>query len=122
MFVKNMLKTAVALALMGLAAASQAVSLGSLTVESRPGEPLEAILEIEDLDLTISPLLVRVAPPATYLREGVVWPAQVQDLKMVRDSISSTVRLRIFGSQQIRSAEFPLLLEMNAGGTVTVRT
>ena len=122
MFVKNMLKSAVALALMGLAAASQAVSLGSLTVESRPGEPLEAILEIEDLDLTISPLLVRVAPPATYLREGVVWPAQVQDLKMVRDSISSTVRLRIFGSQQIRSAEFPLLLEMNAGGTVTVRT
>ena len=85
MFVKKMLTGACALALMGLAAAAQAVSLGSLTVESRPGEPLDAVLEIDDLDLTISPLLVRVAPPATYLREGVAWPVQVQDLKMVRD-------------------------------------
>ena len=122
MFVKKMLTGACALALMGLAAAAQAVSLGSLTVESRPGEPLDAVLEIDDLDLTISPLLVRVAPPATYLREGVAWPVQVQDLKMVRDSASSRVRLRIFGTQQIRSGSFPLLLEMNAGGTVTVRT
>ncbi|MGN1150442.1 MAG: hypothetical protein ACI4SY_07025 [Sutterella sp.] len=122
MFVKKMLTGACALALMGLAAAAHAVSLGSLTVESRPGEPLDAVLEIDDLDLTISPLLVRVAPPATYLREGVAWPIQVQDLKMVRDSASSRVRLRIFGTQQIRSGSFPLLLEMNAGGTVTVRT
>lgn len=122
MFVKKLLTGACALALMGLAAAAQAVSLGSLTVESRPGEPLDAVLEIDDLDLTISPLLVRVAPPATYLREGVAWPVQVQDLKMVRDSASSRVRLRIFGTQQIRSGSFPLLLEMNAGGTVTVRT
>ncbi len=73
MFTKRMLSGAMALALLGLAGSAQAVQLGNLTVESQPGEPLDAVLEIEDLDLTISPLLVRVAPPATYLREGVNW-------------------------------------------------
>ena len=85
MFRKSMLAGATALAILGFAVSAQAVSLGDLTVESKPGEPLEALLEINDLDLTISPLLVRVAPPATYLREGVNWPSQVQDLKLARD-------------------------------------
>ena len=89
-----MLAGATALAILGFAVSAQAVSLGDLTVESKPGEPLEALLEINDLDLTISPLLVRVAPPATYLREGVNWPSQVQDLKLARDGSNGTVRLR----------------------------
>ena len=78
-------------------------------------------MEINDLDLTISPLLVRVAPPATYLREGVNWPSQVQDLKLARDGSNGTVRLRLYGEQALQSGSFPLLMEMNAGGTVTVR-
>ena len=112
---------ATALAILGFAVSAQAVSLGDLTVESKPGEPLEALLEINDLDLTISPLLVRVAPPATYLREGVNWPSQVQDLKLARDGSNGTVRLRLYGEQALQSGSFPLLMEMNAGGTVTVR-
>ena len=121
MFRKSMLAGATALAILGFAVSAQAVSLGDLTVESKPGEPLEALLEINDLDLTISPLLVRVAPPATYLREGVNWPSQVQDLKLARDGSNGTVRLRLYGEQALQSASFPLLMEMNAGGTVTVR-
>lgn len=121
MFRKSMLAGATALAILGFAVSAQAVSLGDLTVESKPGEPLEALLEINDLDLTISPLLVRVAPPATYLREGVNWPSQVQDLKLARDGSNGTVRLRLYGEQALRSGSFPLLMEMNAGGTVTVR-
>lgn len=121
MFRKSMLAGATALAILGFAVSAQAVSLGDLTVESKPGEPLEALLEINDLDLTISPLLVRVAPPATYLREGVNWPSQVQDLKLVRDGSNGTVRLRLYGEQALQSGNFPLLMEMNAGGTVTVR-
>lgn len=121
MFRKNMLAGATALAILGFAVSAQAVSLGDLTVESKPGEPLEALLEINDLDLTISPLLVRVAPPATYLREGVNWPSQVQDLKLARDGSNGTVRLRLYGEQALQSGSFPLLMEMNAGGTVTVR-
>lgn len=121
MFRKSMLAGATALAILGFAVSAQAVSLGDLTVESKPGEPLEALLEINDLDLTISPLLVRVAPPATYLREGVNWPSQVQDLKLARDGSNGTVRLRLYGEQAFQSGSFPLLMEMNAGGTVTVR-
>lgn len=121
MFRKSMLAGATALAILGFAVSAQAVSLGDLTVESKPGEPLEALLEINDLDLTISPLLVRVAPPATYLREGVNWPSQVQDLKLARDGSNGTVRLRLYGEQALHSGSFPLLMEMNAGGTVTVR-
>ena len=121
MFRKSMLAGATALAILGFVVSAQAVSLGDLTVESKPGEPLEALLEINDLDLTISPLLVRVAPPATYLREGVNWPSQVQDLKLARDGSNGTVRLRLYGEQALQSGSFPLLMEMNAGGTVTVR-
>lgn len=121
MFRKSMLAGATALAILGFAVSAQAVLLGDLTVESKPGEPLEALLEINDLDLTISPLLVRVAPPATYLREGVNWPSQVQDLKLARDGSNGTVRLRLYGEQALQSGSFPLLMEMNAGGTVTVR-
>ena len=121
MFRKSMLAGATALAILGFAVSAQAVSLGDLTVESKPGEPLEALLEINDLDLTISPLLVRVAPPATYLREVVNWPSQVQDLKLARDGSNGTVRLRLYGEQALQSGSFPLLMEMNAGGTVTVR-
>lgn len=121
MFRKSMLAGATALAILGFAVSAQPVSLGDLTVESKPGEPLEALLEINDLDLTISPLLVRVAPPATYLREGVNWPSQVQDLKLARDGSNGTVRLRLYGEQALQSGSFPLLMEMNAGGTVTVR-
>lgn len=121
MFRKSMLAGATALAILGFAVSAQAVSLGDLTVESKPGEPLEALLEINDLDLTISPLLVRVAPPATYMREGVNWPSQVQDLKLARDGSNGTVRLRLYGEQALQSGSFPLLMEMNAGGTVTVR-
>lgn len=121
MFRKSMLAGATALAILGFAVSAQAVSLGDLTVESKPGEPLEALLEINDLDLMISPLLVRVAPPATYLREGVNWPSQVQDLKLARDGSNGTVRLRLYGEQALQSGNFPLLMEMNAGGTVTVR-
>lgn len=121
MFRKSMLAGATALAILGFSVSAQAVSLGDLTVESKPGEPLEALLEINDLDLTISPLLVRVAPPATYLREGVNWPSQVQDLKLARDGSNGTVRLRLYGEQALQSGSFPLLMEMNAGGTVTVR-
>lgn len=121
MFRKSMLAGATALAILGFAVSAQAVSLGDLTVESKPGEPLEALLEINDLDLTISPLLVRVAPPATYLREGVNWPSKVQDLKLARDGSNGTVRLRLYGEQALQSGSFPLLMEMNAGGTVTVR-
>ena len=89
---------------------------------SQPGQPLEAVLDVNDVDITISPLLVRVAPPATYLREGVEWPREAQDLKMARmGGEAGKVRVKVVGGQSL-SEGFPLLIEMNAGGKVTVRS
>lgn len=118
----SMLAAAAAAALAVFPSLSQAVELGDLKVVSQPGQPLEAVLDVNDVDITISPLLVRVAPPATYLREGVEWPREVQDLKMARmGGEAGKVRVKVVGGQSL-SEGFPLLIEMNAGGKVTVRS
>ena len=118
----SMLAAAAAAALAVSPSLSQAVELGDLKVVSQPGQPLEAVLDVNDVDITISPLLVRVAPPATYLREGVEWPREAQDLKMARmGGEAGKVRVKVVGGQSL-SEGFPLLIEMNAGGKVTVRS
>lgn len=118
----SMLAAAAAAALAVFPSLSQAVELGELKVVSQPGQPLEAVLDVNDVDITISPLLVRVAPPATYLREGVEWPREAQDLKMARmGGEAGKVRVKVVGGQSL-SEGFPLLIEMNAGGKVTVRS
>ena len=118
----SMLAAAAAAALAVFPSLSQAVELGDLKVVSQPGQPLEAVLDVNDVDITISPLLVRVAPPATYLREGVEWPREAQDLKMARmGGEAGKVRVKVVGGQSL-SEGFPLLIEMNAGGKVIVRS
>lgn len=118
----SMLAAAAAAALAVFPSLSQAVELGDLKVVSQPGQPLEAVLDVNDVDITISPLLVRVAPPATYLREGVEWPREAQDLKMARmGGEAGKVRVKVVDGQSL-SEGFPLLIEMNAGGKVTVRS
>ena len=118
----SMLAAAAAAALAVFPSLSQAVELGDLKVVSQPGQPLEAVLDVNDVDITISPLLVRVAPPATYLREGVEWPREAQDLKMARmGGEAGKVRVKVVGGQSL-SEGFPLLIEINAGGKVTVRS
>lgn len=118
----SMLAAAAAAALAVFPSLSQAVELGDLKVVSQPGQPLEAVLDVNDVDITISPLLVRVAPPATYLREGVEWPREAQDLKMARmGGEAGKVRVKVVGGQSL-SEGFPLLIEMNAGGKVTVHS
>lgn len=118
----SMLAAAAAAALAVFPSLSQAVELGDLKVVSQPGQPLEAVLDVNDVDITISPLLVRVAPPATYLREGVEWTREAQDLKMARmGGEAGKVRVKVVGGQSL-SEGFPLLIEMNAGGKVTVRS
>ena len=99
-----------------------AAMLGEMTVRSVPGEPLDAILTIEDVDLSSTTSMVRVAPPGTYLREGVAWPEQVQDLKLKRDAAAdNNVTVRVVGSETLGTESFPLLIELNVGGNVTVR-
>ena len=111
----SMLAAAAAAALAVFPSLSQAVELGDLKVVSQPGQPLEAVLDVNDVDITISPLLVRVAPPATYLREGVEWPREAQDLKMARmGGEAGKVRVKVVGGQSL-SEGFRFSCRGNAG-------
>ena len=120
MFARKSAALLLSLAFAAASASAAAVSLGALTVESRPGEPLNAVLEIDDVDLSVSPLLVRVAPPSTYERQGVAWPEEVEGLRIAKDSAKNGIRVRVLGKERIEGS-FPLLIELNAGGVVTVR-
>lgn len=117
---KKLLTRFLELTLLAMTASVNAVSLGDLTVESRPGEPMMGTLEIRDIDFTVSPLLVRVAAPATYLRAGLNWPAQVRDIRLARDDSQSALRIKVYGKAPMEASSFPLLIEMNAGGKVSV--
>lgn len=114
-------RTAVFLSLLTLSSASAAVSLGDLTVQSRPGEPLEARLEINDVDLSVSPLEVRVAPPDAYRAAGVEWQKEVAGIRIARDPAGSGITVRVAGDEAMPQAGLPLLIELNAGGAVTLR-
>lgn len=114
---KTLLLTALSCAAAHPAAA---VSLGDITMTSQPGAPMEATLQIEDIDYTKSPILVRIAPPATYIREGVEWPNQARDLFIAKAREPQGLKLQIMGESRIEGS-FPLLIELNVGGTVTVR-
>ncbi|BBF23903.1 FimV/HubP-related protein [Sutterella megalosphaeroides] len=103
-----------------LASAAGAVSLGDLKVESAPGEPFDAVLEIHDVDFSVSPLLVRIAPAATYEREGIEPPEAAGSLRLTRDANPGGVRVRVAGDA-VPEGRFPLLIELNAGGAVTLR-
>lgn len=120
MFARKSAALLLSFAFAAASASAAAVSLGALTVESRPGEPLNAVLEIDDVDLSVSPLLVRVAPPSTYERQGVAWPEEVEGLRIAKDSAKNGIRVRVLGKERIEGS-FPLLIELNAGGVVTVR-
>ena len=49
----SMLAAAAAAALAVFPSLSQAVELGDLKVVSQPGQPLEAVLDVNDVDITI---------------------------------------------------------------------
>lgn len=101
MFARKSAALLLSLAFAAASASAAAVSLGALTVESRPGEPLNAVLEIDDVDLSVSPLLVRVAPPSTYERQGVAWPEEVEGLRIAKDSAKNGIRVRVLGKERI---------------------
>lgn len=114
---KTLLLTALSCA---AALPAAAVSLGDITMTSQPGAPMEATLQIDDIDYTKSPILVRVAPPATYIREGVEWPNQARDLFIAKAREPQGLKLQIMGESKLEGS-FPLLIELNVGGSVTVR-
>ena len=122
MFKKKLSASLTALALFGFAMGAEAIALGDLNIESKLGEPFEAKLEIVDVDPTISPLLVRIAPPSVYEREQQKAPDDIYALKMERLSTGEkSVLLRVYSDAPMADNRFPLLVEMNAGGTLSIK-
>ena len=103
---------------------AHAVSLGPLVIESAPGEPIQGVIEVRDIDVLSKnpqPAIIRVAPPATYDRNGMAWPKELQGLRLESDQEKSSVFVRVIGENRLRDSSFPLLLELNVGGQVTLR-
>lgn len=103
---------------------AHAVSLGPLVIESAPGEPMQGVIEVRDIDILSArtqPAIIRLATPATYDRNGMSWPKEVQDLRLESDQEKSALYLRVIGQNRFRNSSFPLLLELNVGGKVTLR-
>lgn len=121
MFKKKVSASLTALALFSFAMGAEAIALGDLNIESKLGEPFEAKLKIVDVDPSISPLLVRIAPPSVYERQQKKAPVDIYALKMERLSGGETVVLRVYSEAPLADNRFPLLIEMNAGGTITLK-
>ena len=122
MYKKKLSASLTALALFSFSMGVGAVELGDLNVESKLGEPFEAKLEIVDVDPAISPLLVRIAPPSVYESQKKTTPAELYALKMERLSAGEKVVLRVYSDAPLLENRFPLLVEMNAGGTITLKS
>ena len=77
-----MRKTFLAAALVSAFGAASAAELGALTVYSNVGEPLEAKLEVRDVNPKVEPLLVRLAPASVYQRVGKDSKVSTRDLTL----------------------------------------
>lgn len=122
MFKKKLSASLTALALFSFAMSAEAIALGNLKIESKLGEPFEAKLEIVDVDPAISPLLVQIAPPSVYERAQVKAPDDINALKMERLSMEKdSAQIRIYSEAPMVDNRFPLLVVMNAGGTLTIK-
>ncbi len=122
MFKKKLSASLTALALFSFAMSAEAIALGNLKIESKLGEPFEAKLEIVDVDPAISPLLVQIAPPSVYERAQVKAPDDINALKMERLSMEKdSALIRIYSEAPMVDNRFPLLVVMNAGGTLTIK-
>ncbi|MCF0253066.1 MAG: hypothetical protein HUK26_01870, partial [Duodenibacillus sp.] len=102
---------AIAAAALGLAScAGFAADLGALTVLSHLGEPFLAKLEISNIDLNAEQLKIRVAPPASYVREGLTQPPEVSEFSLFIESQSPCV-VRIEGASPMPTRDLPLIID-----------
>ena len=115
-----MRKTFLAAALVSAFGAASAAELGALTVYSNVGEPLEAKLEVRDVNPKVEPLLVRLAPSSVYQRVGKDSKVNTRDLTLELESKSPYV-VRINGKNPISAKEFPLIVELSEAGRISAK-
>ena len=84
------------------------------------GEPLEAKLEVRDVNPKVEPLLVRLAPASVYQRVGKDSKVSTRDLTLELESKSPYV-VRINGRNPISAKEFPLIVELSEAGRISAK-
>lgn len=118
---KSFSKKALVLGVMlAVGAAAQAAYLGQLQVTSQASQNFQATFLVHDVSPTGSSLTARLAPAETYSKYGITMPETAKGLNLALIN-KSPLTLRISSNRPAVERAFPLLVELNEGGHVTVR-
>lgn len=118
---KSFSKKALVLGVMlAVGATAQAAYLGQLQVTSQASQNFQATFLVHDVSPTGSSLTARLAPAETYLKYGITMPETAKGLNLALIN-KSPLTLRISSNRPAVERAFPLLVELNEGGHVTVR-
>lgn len=118
---KSFSKKALVLGVMlAVGAAAEAAYLGQLQVTSQASQNFQATFLVHDVSPTGSSLTARLAPAETYFKFGITMPETAKGLNLALIN-KSPLTLRISSSRPAVERAFPLLVELNEGGHVTVR-
>ena len=118
---KSFSKKALVLGVMlAVGATAQAAYLGQLQVTSQASQNFQATFLVHDVSPTGSSLTARLAPAETYSKYGITMPETAKGLNLALIN-KSPLTLRISSNRPAVERAFPLLVELNEGGHVTVR-
>lgn len=113
-------KTALALGVVMAMSAAQAANLGQLKVDSRAGQNFSATFVVEGSVPKGTSLTARLAPEEIYKQHHMTMPESAKGLNLALIK-KSPLTLRVTGSKPAVERAFPLLVELNEGGQVTLR-
>lgn len=105
---------------LALSASVNAASLGQLTVTSQANQNFQATFLVHDVSPEGGSLTARLAPASTYEQYRITMPESAKGLKLALIN-KNPLTLRISGSRPAQERSFPLLVELNEAGKVTVR-
>lgn len=113
-------KTLVLGVMLAVGATAQAAYLGQLQVTSQASQNFQATFLVHDVSPTGTSLTARLAPAETYAKYGITMPETAKGLNLALIG-KSPLKLRITSKHPAVERAFPLLVELNEGGHVTVR-
>lgn len=113
---QSALAASLSLALCGWA---NAASLGQLQVISQADQNFQATFQVHDVSPTGGSLTARLAPAKTYEQYRVTMPESAKGLKLALIN-KNPLTLRISGDRPAQERSFPLLVELNEAGKVSV--
>ena len=113
-------KTLVLAMMLAVGSAAQAAYLGQLQVTSQASQNFQATFLVHGVSPAGTSLTARLAPAETYAKYGITMPQSAKGLNLALIN-KSPLTLRISGNRPATERAFPLLVELNEGGRVSVR-